>query len=1078
MIQKPVIDQRTSEEIIRTAQALRLVYTPEWTTQSGDSGTALISIFARLMEIVTDRLNRVPEKHFLAFLDTAGVHLLPPKAARVPVKFIATTGAKKDGVVPAGTQLATAPPQGQAPLTFETEKRLTVSRLRLAYLVSHDPNADQYTDQKDVVASNEKNELAPFQPFAGTVLIPHRLYLSHDRLFRINHPTTLTLQFTLDSVSDEVKALFKSGLRWIIASSGTDITPRPEDVDVSGNPIKVPFSSSLLRTIDTRVVDGLEACWLKAETKIALSRGVATTKIMSVTATSSATDIKPSIAFFNTAPLDTNREFYPFGEKPKTFDTFFLAVPEAFTKTGGRITLQPGYNKRVAGASGVELTYEFWNGSAWKTLGVMNNTGTVTGTVNNTYVFTDTTNAFTDDPTPSKYIKFNCPEMKPVEVNGKTNNWLRVRITSGNYGEEAKMELTVAGKAKQRRGEPLTLNDWTYSPISFYPPIVTSLTASYEYSSPQSMTAARTENNFAFASVDLTSPTKAFKPFAAPEENQPACYLGFDSPFSPDAVSVYVDVEEAVLVTKPVVVWEYWNGTQWRNLGVKDGTTNFTESGMVEFMGPADAGRKELFGTAAYWLRARLEQGEQSLIRILGLYLNTVWAKHCVTITLETIGSSSETPRASYKLSRLPVLDGVQIEVREPERPSDEDLVTLFAEEGSDAVSDVRQGEGNEREKWVRWHQIDHFLFSKKNSRHYVADWFNGGVQFGDGIRGMVPPAGRGNIRAKWYRAGGGANGNVARNTVTVLKRAIPFVDKAFNVDAAGGGADGETVDYVKVRGPQSIKNRGRAVTWEDYEWLAKEASFQVARTRCLPARSKDDAGTVTLILVPWSDDPEPYPSQGLIRQVKDYVSTRMRRIATADLVIIGPKYVEISVSANVIPKRLEEADLVRRRVKEKLTEFFHPLRGGPDKNGWEFGRDVFVSEISKVIEDTEGVDHAEAVEICSSFYDDGRAAISMPSDHDLTRLIYQVDIGEDYLVASGDHLIALNGISEPNLIGSFLGNRSTKELHNLRNQQTNCQIGLITAKGHARSFLCLSQPIREGYDFCAWCFGRNMSQH
>src|SRR4051794_15996637 len=120
----PLIDDRTQQDIVDQAQALRAVYTPEWNTGREDSGTALISIFSRLMEIMISRLNRVPEKNFLASLDTAGVTLLPPKAAGVGVKFAPSAGAKKDAVVPAGTQLATAPLPGQEPIAFETEKAL------------------------------------------------------------------------------------------------------------------------------------------------------------------------------------------------------------------------------------------------------------------------------------------------------------------------------------------------------------------------------------------------------------------------------------------------------------------------------------------------------------------------------------------------------------------------------------------------------------------------------------------------------------------------------------------------------------------------------------------------------------------------------------------------------------------------------------------------------------------------------------------------------------------------------------------------------------------------------------------
>jgi hypothetical protein len=185
---------------------------------------------------------------------------------------------------------------------------------------------------------------------------------------------------------------------------------------------------------------------------------------------------------------------------------------------------------------------------------------------------------------------------------------------------------------------------------------------------------------------------------------------------------------------------------------------------------------------------------------------------------------------------------------------------------------------------------------------------------------------------------------------------------------------------------------------------------------------------------------------------------------------------VDISISANVIPGRIEEADLVRRRVKDALTRFFHPLRGGPDGHGWGFGRDVFVSEVSKVIEETPGVHHAENVEICSSFYEDGRAALSSPGDDgDLTRLIYEVDIADDYLVASGDHLIAVNGVDEPNPVTLFVGNTNTKELHNLKYQQSRCRLPFSETR--TRRFHCLGTPIRQGYDLCAYCFSRDLSQ-
>jgi len=194
------------------------------------------------------------------------------------------------------------------------------------------------------------------------------------------------------------------------------------------------------------------------------------------------------------------------------------------------------------------------------------------------------------------------------------------------------------------------------------------------------------------------------------------------------------------------------------------------------------------------------------------------------------------------------------------------------------------------------------------------------------------------------------------------MKRAVSSVDSVVNWFEAGGGADQESLDGVKARGPLVLKHRGRAVAFEDFEWLAQEASIQVARVRCFGARDLTTAGSVTLLLVPWSNDPKPFPSPSLVRTVKDYLDAR--RTPTADLAILGPAYVDVSVTAEVVPTSFEDADLVRRRVVVNLDAFLHPLTGGPARAGWEFGRDVFLSEIAAIVEATEGVDHVRRVSL------------------------------------------------------------------------------------------------------------------
>ena len=107
---------------------------------------------------------------------------------------------------------------------------------------------------------------------------------------------------------------------------------------------------------------------------------------------------------------------------------------------------------------------------------------------------------------------------------------------------------------------------------------------------------------------------------------------------------------------------------------------------------------------------------------------------------------------------------------------------------------------------------------------------------------GAVPPAGA-HIRVRRYRTGGGRLGNVAAHEIVTLKSAVPFIGRVDNRRAATGGVDGETLDAAKVRGPLVLGTRNRAVTARDYEQLAREATPEVARVRCLPV---DEAGRPT----------------------------------------------------------------------------------------------------------------------------------------------------------------------------------------------------------------------------------------
>jgi hypothetical protein len=57
--------------------------------------------------------------------------------------------------------------------------------------------------------------------------------------------------------------------------------------------------------------------------------------------------------------------------------------------------------------------------------------------------------------------------------------------------------------------------------------------------------------------------------------------------------------------------------------------------------------------------------------------------------------------------------------------------------------------------------------------------------------------------------------------------------------------------------------------------------------------------------------------------------------------------------------------------IQANLQSFFDPLSGGPENQGWPFGRDVYASEVYQIIEQTGGVDYVETLRIYTREPDD-----------------------------------------------------------------------------------------------------------
>jgi len=652
----------------------------------------------------------------------------------------------------------------------------------------------------------------------------------------------------------------------------------------------------------------------------------------------------------------------PFGELPRLFDTFYIANDEAFSKIGAKITLiiESGLydpDSKLNSSPEVDepkpvLSWEYWNGISWKGIRVA-----------------DTTNNFHNNFIKEGTITFTCPDdIKKAKVNGEEKFWIRTRIIDGDYGKEIVLKNSNSNGVRAVEGNV------------FYP-VITELLIDYEDIEKKPQHCLTYNNlNYKNRTNDCKDIDKRFDPFKLLPEQYSSLFLGFDRQLISGPLQILFSLEEQFLADEDQlkINWFYWDAKQWAQLNVVDKTENLTKIGILEWIGSRNITKSLLFGKKLFWLKASVVEGEfveksendsekPGLPTIKGIYPNTTYAFQAFVVEDEILGSSDLTANQEFSVLKPPIISQ-DVWVKEPKIPTEEIKKKILDEEGADAIKEVKNEAGETEEIWIQWHEVEDFDDSNSESRHYIVKKRLGTIQFGDGENGKIPEPGEDNIKAS-YKYGGGKNGNVIKGAITGLKNAIPFVKEIVNNLAADGGSETETLDQVLLRGPQRLKNRDRAVTTEDFEWLAKNASGKVARAKCIPNYNETGEfapGWVTIIIIPGSEKNKPVPTRQLIKTVTDQLAKQSANIIYSPdhIFVRGSDYIKVAVETTVIPTTTEAATSLEKNIQQSLKKYIHPLTGGLEQNGWQFGKNICLSEIFALIEGIKNVDFVEKLEL------------------------------------------------------------------------------------------------------------------
>ncbi|MRG59564.1 putative baseplate assembly protein [Agromyces sp. CFH 90414] len=123
----PNLDDRRFQDLVDDAKRLIALRCPEWSDHNvSDPGVTLIEAFAFMTDELLYRLNRVPDKLYLSFLELLGVELFPPSAATADVVMWLSAPMPEPVVVPARTEVGTPRTEDRASIVFSTVEELVI----------------------------------------------------------------------------------------------------------------------------------------------------------------------------------------------------------------------------------------------------------------------------------------------------------------------------------------------------------------------------------------------------------------------------------------------------------------------------------------------------------------------------------------------------------------------------------------------------------------------------------------------------------------------------------------------------------------------------------------------------------------------------------------------------------------------------------------------------------------------------------------------------------------------------------------------------------------------------------------
>ena len=964
---RPLLDPRTPDSIREQIRALAGSYTPEWRYEGteDDPGAALAELFAEMYGQSVDRLNALPEKLYIEFLNMIGYREPGPMSASGTVCFTPQPNIEEPFTVSAGTQLFTPDEEGEN-IVYETERTIQVSPAQVEDIYYVDGEADSIR-RLDLSQRPRR-----FFELSGEELQRHRFLLAENDVLRLRTPARIRAVFRRGGgyQAESAAALADENLRW---------TFRHGEEDIPFDEVRAENGALVLEKRNSLALEADE------EGRICIGcsgrpGGELTVDAMEI-ASEPLSPCAPDSVFDGDVPILPEEGGYCFGRRPSVYSMFYISCGDALTKKGADALLhldlafivdepeaqrvrydftQPIIDKQSAveqkpdDVAVSKVVWEYFNGIGWKNLPVSGDR-----------------NPFSGGRDGALDVRFTVPEdIEEAEVNAEIGFFIRARV----------VEMSNPESAYQR---------WIV-------PFLKGASFRWQYGSMRKPVWCFSENNGQQHVLEEAHRVThlAFPALTPMPEERSAMYFRFGA--SPHAMPLSLRFQvEGRARLRGQLLWEYWNGKRFEPIRAVDQTDRLLHSGEMFLFLPDRVPETELIGLTGYWLRLSRSAAEEGVMpSVASVTVNAVSVSQRQRERDQLFDTEIYEAGKQVRLLNLPVQD-CRVWVDELGGISDAERERL-KKETPDRLREEWE-DHSLRRCWVLWTRVEDLALAGPEERAFTLDPFQGVVAFGDGRQGRVPPAGDHNIRVE-YSSGGGQRGNVPAGAVRSLLTALPQVSDVRNLTAMSGGTGRLSLEEIEERGSRFLHNRGRAAGRRDYEELVREKFPQVNHVRCFSGRNERGEGApghVTVVIAGYGRNGE--GTEALCAQVYRYLAENSSCCLVAEdrLHVCPATVLTVNTSVTVKTERPELAAETQQAIARRLESLI--------RDTWKkrpIGEQLRLSEVWSVVRDTPNVQLIERILVEAAYDREGRQMLAP----------LEADTDFPYGVAeSGMHLVSLS---------------------------------------------------------------------